>query len=278
MPYWVYQDEANYRAELRRLFEGPTWNYVCLESDVAQPGRVPHDLRGRDAGDRGARRGRRDPRLREPLRPPRGPDRPRRRRAAPGASSASTTPGTTICCGNLVGVAFERGSHGKGGMPADFCKADHGPRKLHTATLCGLVFATLSDDTPPIKEYLGDEIRGRIERVLRSPVQVLGRFTQTAAQQLEALLREREGHLPREPAPRLLRHLPHHAPDPGRRRGREPGGRAPRQLHHRPGRGPDEHRVPGAGHPLGAARAIGSTIRACSTPSTSSATASSSRS
>jgi len=38
VPFWVYQDEANYRAELRRIFEGPTWSYVCLESDVAKPG------------------------------------------------------------------------------------------------------------------------------------------------------------------------------------------------------------------------------------------------
>src|SRR5262250_1047368 len=36
VPYWVYQDEANYRAELRRIFEGPVWNYLCLESDVAR--------------------------------------------------------------------------------------------------------------------------------------------------------------------------------------------------------------------------------------------------
>ncbi len=36
VPYWVYQDDANYQAELRRIFEGPVWNYVCLESDVAR--------------------------------------------------------------------------------------------------------------------------------------------------------------------------------------------------------------------------------------------------
>jgi phenylpropionate dioxygenase-like ring-hydroxylating dioxygenase large terminal subunit len=63
-------------------------------------------------------------------------------------------------------------------MPAGFCKADHGPRKLRTTALCGLVFATVSDATPPIEEYLGAEILGRIRRVLGKPVQVLGRFTQ----------------------------------------------------------------------------------------------------
>jgi anthranilate 1,2-dioxygenase large subunit/terephthalate 1,2-dioxygenase oxygenase component alpha subunit len=177
VPYWVYQDEANYRAELRRLFEGPTWNYVCLESDVAQPG----DYRTSFVGEM-------------PVIVVRGEDGEihafENRCAHRGALIALDDTGSTRrfqcvyhawsydLCGNLVGVAFERGSHGKGGMPAGFCKADHGPRKLHTTTLCGLVFATLSDDTPPIKDYLGDDIRGRIERVLRRPVQVLGRFTQ----------------------------------------------------------------------------------------------------
>ena len=37
MPYWLYQDEANYRAELRRIFEGPTWSFICLEANLPQP-------------------------------------------------------------------------------------------------------------------------------------------------------------------------------------------------------------------------------------------------
>jgi phenylpropionate dioxygenase-like ring-hydroxylating dioxygenase large terminal subunit len=80
--------------------------------------------------------------------------------------------------GNLVGIAFEQGSHGKGGMPTDFCKEKHAPRKLRTATISGLVFVSLSDEVPPIEEYLGDDVMGRMERVLRRPVQVLGRYTQ----------------------------------------------------------------------------------------------------
>jgi anthranilate 1,2-dioxygenase large subunit/terephthalate 1,2-dioxygenase oxygenase component alpha subunit len=80
--------------------------------------------------------------------------------------------------GNLRGIAFERGINGIGGMPKDFRRDAHGPRRLRTTTLCGLVFATLSDATPPIEEFLGPEILGRIRRVLNRPIKVMGRFTQ----------------------------------------------------------------------------------------------------
>ena len=177
VPYWVYQDEANYRAELRRIFEGPVWNYVCLESDVARAG----DYRTTFVGEM-------------PVIIVRGEDGAlhafENRCAHRGALIALEDAGTAkrFQCvyhawtydleGNLVGVAFEKGSHGRGGMPASFCKAEHGPRKLRTASLCGLVFASLSPDTPPLEAYLGEEVRRRVARVLRKPVRVLGRFVQ----------------------------------------------------------------------------------------------------
>jgi len=178
VPYWVYEDEANYRAELRRIFEGPAWSYVCLESDVPRAG----DYRTTFVGEM-------------PVIVVRGEDGAlhafENRCAHRGALIALDDGGSvkrTFQCiyhawtydlrGNLVGIAFEKGSHGKGGMPAEFCKAEHGPRKLRTAALCGLVFATLSEATPPLEAYLGDEVLGRIRRVLKKPVQVLGRFTQ----------------------------------------------------------------------------------------------------
>jgi anthranilate 1,2-dioxygenase large subunit/terephthalate 1,2-dioxygenase oxygenase component alpha subunit len=80
--------------------------------------------------------------------------------------------------GSLMSVAFEKGANGRGGMPASFCKAEHGPRKLRTATLGGLVFASLSAEAPPLADYLGDAVRARLTRVLGKPVQVLGRFVQ----------------------------------------------------------------------------------------------------
>ena len=38
VPYWVYQDEANYKREMQRLFEANTWNFVCLEADIPNKG------------------------------------------------------------------------------------------------------------------------------------------------------------------------------------------------------------------------------------------------
>jgi anthranilate 1,2-dioxygenase large subunit/terephthalate 1,2-dioxygenase oxygenase component alpha subunit len=178
VPYWVYQDEANYHAELRRIFEGPTWSYVCLESDVAAPG----DYRTTFVGEmpvivvrdrEGAVRA--------------FENRCAHRGALIAIDDAGSVKNAFQCIyhawsydlsGNLIGIAFEKGSNGRGGMPADFCKADHGPRRLRTATLCGLVFATLSPETPPLEEYLGAEVLARLRRVLGKPVEVLGRFTQ----------------------------------------------------------------------------------------------------
>ena len=178
VPFWVYQDEANYHAELRRIFEGPTWSFVCLESDLARPG----DFRTTFVGEM-------------PVIVVRAEDGAIRafenRCAHRGALIALDDCGSAknFQCvyhawtydheGNLTGIAFEKGSNGRGGMPPSFSKAAHGPRKLRTTTLHGLVFASLSREAPPIEEYLGEAILGRIARVLGGRrMRVLGRFVQ----------------------------------------------------------------------------------------------------
>jgi phenylpropionate dioxygenase-like ring-hydroxylating dioxygenase large terminal subunit len=178
VPFWVYQDESNYHAELRRIFEGPTWSFVCLESDLTRPG----DFRTTFVGEM-------------PVIVVRAEDGAIRafenRCAHRGALIALEDCGSAknFQCvyhawtydheGNLTGIAFEKGSNGRGGMPPEFSKAAHGPRKLRTTTLHGLVFASLSREAPPIEEYLGEAILGRIARVLGGRrVRVLGRFVQ----------------------------------------------------------------------------------------------------
>ena len=41
IPYWLYTDPDVLALEQKRLFEGPVWNYLCLETEIAQPGDWP---------------------------------------------------------------------------------------------------------------------------------------------------------------------------------------------------------------------------------------------
>src|SRR4029077_8163502 len=38
IPFWIYQSPDIYALEQQRIFEGPVWNYLCLEAEVAKPG------------------------------------------------------------------------------------------------------------------------------------------------------------------------------------------------------------------------------------------------
>ena len=178
VPYWLYSDQPIYRAEQQRLFQGPTWNYLCLEAEIPESG----DYRTTFVGDTPVIVARDDEGELQAF---------ENRCAHRGALIALKDSGKAqdFTCvyhawrydlqGNLKGVAFEQGVNGMGGMPPDFCKEQHGPRKLRTATVAGLVFGSFDDDVPSIEEYLGDAVLEKIERVLPKPVEVLGRFKQT---------------------------------------------------------------------------------------------------
>ncbi len=177
IPFWIYQAPEIYALEQQRVYEGPVWNFLCLEAEVAKPG----DYRTTFMGSM-------------PVIVAHDTDDEiyafENRCAHRGALIALDSGGHArdFTCvyhawnydlkGNLKAVAFEDGVNGKGGMGKTFCRSDHGPRKLRIALFSGLVFGSLSDDVPPIEEYLGDEIATRIKRVLHKPVVVTGRFTQ----------------------------------------------------------------------------------------------------
>ncbi len=179
VPYWVYQDPDLPALEQKRIFEGPVWNYLCLETEIANPG----DWRATSVGSM-------------PVVVARTADGAiaafENRCAHRGALICLDNGGTGAkdfqcvyhawrydLCGNLASVAFRHGVNGKGGMPPDFRLEGHGPRKPRTATLCGLVFGTLSTETPPLEDWLGAPIVAKIKRVLggRQP-EIIGRFTQ----------------------------------------------------------------------------------------------------
>lgn len=178
VPYWVYQDDDIRRREQSRIFEGPTWNFLGLEAEIPNPGDCKTTFVGampvvlvRD------REGK----------PCAFENRCAHRGALLCLDDFGSNAKNFICVyhawrydlkGNLLSAAFQKGVAGKGGMPAEFDVREHGPRKLRTATLHGIVFGTLPDETPPLEEYLGAHIVARIGRVLRKPVEILGRFTQ----------------------------------------------------------------------------------------------------
>ncbi len=80
--------------------------------------------------------------------------------------------------GNLTSVAFRRGVAGKGGMPESFKLEEHGLKKLRTDSFAGIVFGTLSPDAPPLAEYIGNDIGGRIGRVMRGKPKIIGTTSQ----------------------------------------------------------------------------------------------------
>jgi hypothetical protein len=56
VPYAVYFDEAIYAREQARIFRGPHWTYVALESELPEPRDFKTSFLGRHA-DRGDARG-----------------------------------------------------------------------------------------------------------------------------------------------------------------------------------------------------------------------------
>ena len=177
VPYWVYRDPEVARAEQARIFQGPVWNFLCLDVEIPNKGDYRTTFVGSMPvvvvrGDAGAVHAFEN------------------RCAHRGALICLENEGSVqdFHCvyhawrydlqGNLQSVAFRRGVNGQGGMPDDFDMAAIGPRKLRTTTFCGLVFGTLSDATPPIEDFIGPVVAPRIQRVLGRKLEVIGRFTQ----------------------------------------------------------------------------------------------------
>ncbi|MGH8703528.1 MAG: aromatic ring-hydroxylating oxygenase subunit alpha [Burkholderiales bacterium] len=177
VPYWVYQDEDIYRREQERIFRGATWNFVGLEAELPRPG----DFKTTFVGEMPVivtRSAHGELNAFENRCAHRGALISFKDRGNAGEFTCVYHNWTYDLKGDLTGVAFRRGIQGKGGMPADARPESGAPRKLRVATCCGLVFATLSEATPPLEEYLGPEIAARVRRVMKEPVRILGGYSQ----------------------------------------------------------------------------------------------------
>jgi phenylpropionate dioxygenase-like ring-hydroxylating dioxygenase large terminal subunit len=177
VPFEVYQDPALLEQEQQLVFEGPVWNFLCLETDIPNAGdwrttfvgRMPVVVVRTETGDIAA------------------------------FENRCLHRGSLICLdnaghardftcvyhawrydlsGNLTSIAFGRGVNGKGGMPDSFRAADHVTRKPRIASIGGLVFGTFSDLTPGIEDYLGPDVAAALRLTTSRKLQVIGRFTE----------------------------------------------------------------------------------------------------
>ena len=177
VPYWVYQDADLYGEEQRRIFQGPTWNYLCLEAELPEPhsfvttfvGEMPVVVARDAAGAIHAFENRCAHR---------GALICMQSRGKAERFSCIYHNWTYDHAGNLTSVAFRKGIAGKGGMPADAKPETQAPKKLRVESVHGLVFGTLSSDVSSLKSYIGPEILPRIERVMIKPLRLLGSYTQ----------------------------------------------------------------------------------------------------
>ena len=178
VPYRVFADPDIYRAELDRVFLGPTWQYLALPEELPEIG----DYKTTFIGE-------------TPVIVARGEDgeihamvnRCAHRGNLVCLKERGHSPDGLTCVyhswrydlsGNLKSVAFRRGVAGKGGMPEDFRLENHGLQKLRTDRFAGLVFGTLAPKAPPLSDYIGNLIGSRIGRVMRGKPKVLGTTSQ----------------------------------------------------------------------------------------------------
>jgi anthranilate 1,2-dioxygenase large subunit len=178
VPYRVFADPEIYRTERDRVFLGPTWQYLALADELPETGDYKTTFLGET-----------------PVIVTRGEDGQihamvnrcaHRGNLVCLKQRGHTKDGLTCVyhawrydlAGNLTSVAFRRGVGGKGGMPDSFRLEEHGLKTLRTDTFAGLVFGTLSPEAPPLSDYIGNDIGGRIGRVMRGKPKILGTTSQ----------------------------------------------------------------------------------------------------
>lgn len=177
IPYQVFTDPDLYDLEQSKLFRGPNWCFVGLDIEIPNTG----DFKTTHVGD-------------TPVLVVRNTDgqihcmvnRCAHRGSTLKCEQAGSTQDFTCVYhnwrydleGNLKSVAFQNGVRGVGGMPKNFDCAAHSLTKARVEVFHGLIFATFSDETLPLQEYLGERMSSHIARTLNRPIRILGTYSQ----------------------------------------------------------------------------------------------------
>lgn len=177
VPYKVFSSQDVYEREQERIYRGPHWSFVALAAEIPNV----HDFKSTFVGD-------------TPVVVTRTADgfacwvnRCAHRGAIVCREKFGNRADHTCVYhqwnysaeGDLQGLPFRRGIKADGkrltGMAKEFRNEDFGLRKLRVAEFHGLLFATFSDETPDIEDYLGPEMKPWVERIFKGrEVEYLG--------------------------------------------------------------------------------------------------------
>lgn len=176
VPYKVFSSQEVYDREQERIYRGPHWSFVALACEIPNV----DDFKSTFVGD-------------TPVVVTRTADdfscwvnRCAHRGAMVCRDSYGSAHSHTCVYhqwnysnkGDLQGVPFRRGQKQGdvklSGMTKAFDPKDFGLRKLRVEEYKGLVFATFSDQTPPVPQYLGPEMLPWVDRVFHKPIVFLG--------------------------------------------------------------------------------------------------------
>ena len=163
IPAGVYTSPEVYARELERIFYGRHWCYVGLEAEIPEPG----NFKRTSIGERSVIM----------IRNRRGEINVLENRCAHRAMrfcNEKFGKVKTLVCpyhqwnynydGKLLGVPFQRGVKGNGGMPEDFRLEDHGLPRLKVAVRNGVVFASFAQDVEPLEDYIGPAVLEYFDR------------------------------------------------------------------------------------------------------------------
>ena len=177
IPIKVFSDENIYKREMERIFSGPVWLFLGLEAEIPNPG----DFITNYAGE-------------IPIVINRSKDNKIyafvnrcAHRSATVVRELRGNQKNHTCVyhrwcynhkGELVGVPYQKGIKGKGGLPKKFNKKNHCLRKLKVNSYKGAIFGSLSANPEPLLDYLGPEIIKPLDRFFSKPIEVLGYMRQ----------------------------------------------------------------------------------------------------
>lgn len=173
VPYAVFTSEAIFEREQERIYRGPTWHFLALEDELRARGdfkstyigTTPVVVTRTGDGDIAGWINRCAHRGALVCREGRGNTRIHR---------CVYHQWTYDQRGQLRGVPFQQGLKDKAGMPEGFRTGEHSLAPVRITAYRGLVFGTLSDETPDLETYIGDEMLPWVDRIFCKPVEYLG--------------------------------------------------------------------------------------------------------